>query len=157
MVINERTFYLESSLSGLAKWLRFMGLKVEIAKQKLGSEEILKNKDKFFLVTSPETAQFLEKRHLDYLLLPRGSLKTQLLFLIHRLNLPPKLSLDICTLCGERLISVKKEDFMERIPQKVKEKYSEFNYCPKCDKLYWEGDHVKRIKEKFKDLITFPV
>lgn len=154
MAIKEKTFYLESSLAGLAKWLRFMGLKVKLAKHKLYPEEILKNKDKFFLITSYETAQFLEKRHLDYLLLPRQSLKNQLLFLIHRLNLSPKLSLDICTICGEELISVKKEDFKERIPQKVWERHTEFNYCPKCDKLYWEGDHVKRIRKRFKSLIN---
>lgn len=151
---KERTFYLEASLAGLAKWLRFMGLKAVLAPKKITPEEILKNQDKYFLITSPETAKYLEKMNLDFLMLPRDSLKNQILVVINRLNLTPKLSLDLCTLCGKKLIPVKKEDFKERIPPKVWERYEEFNYCPNCDKLYWEGDHIKRIKKRFKSLIA---
>jgi uncharacterized protein with PIN domain len=149
----ERDFFLEASLSGLAKWLRFMGYRVSLAEKKITPEVISNNQDKFFLITSPETASLLERHHLSYLLLPRGSLKQQLFFLIHKLNLKSSLSLDICTLCGEKLISVKKEDFRERIPPKVWERYQDFNYCPKCDKLYWEGDHIKRLRKRFRALL----
>ena len=149
-----KTFYLEASLSGLAKWLRFLGYKTEIAFGKLTKEDILKNKDKFFLITSFETAEMLEKLQVDFLLLPRDSLKGQILTLLTKLNLKPELTLDICTLCGEKLIPVKKENFKDKIPPKVWERYSEFNYCPRCDKLYWEGDHIKRLKNQFKKLIS---
>lgn len=148
-----KNFYLEASLSGLAKWLRFLGYKTEIASCKLTKEDILKNKDKFFLITSFETAEMLEKLQVDFLLLPRDSLKGQILTLLTKLNLKPELTLDICTLCGEKLISVNKEDFRERIPPKVWERYREFNYCPKCDKLYWEGDHIKRLRKRFRALL----
>jgi len=149
-----KTFYLEASLSGLCKWLRFLGYKAIIAKSKLTKEEILKNQDKFFLITSPNTAEILDKLQIDYLLLPRNSLRTQLLILLGKLNLKPELSLDLCTLCGTKLIPIKKEAFKERIPPKVWERYSEFNYCPKCDKLYWEGDHIRKLKRRFKELIS---
>ncbi|MGC9141845.1 MAG: Mut7-C RNAse domain-containing protein [Caldimicrobium sp.] len=149
-----KTFFLEASLSGLCKWLRFLGYKAIIATGKLTKEEILKNQDKFFLITSPKTAEILDKLQIDYLLLPRDSLRTQLLILLGKLNLKPELSLDLCTLCGTKLIPIKKEAFKERIPPKVWEKYSEFNYCPKCDKLYWKGDHIKRLKRRFKKLIS---
>lgn len=153
----EKIFYLEASLVGLAKWLRFMGLKVEITKNKITPREILQNKAKFFLITSYETAKLLEKYHVDFLLLPRDSLKNQLNFFLFYFNLTPKLSLNICSLCGEPLIPVKKEDFKEKIPPKVWRKYSTYNYCPKCDKLYWEGDHIKRLKKKFKELLNIPL
>lgn len=146
----DKIFFLEASLSGLAKWLRFMGYKAELTKKKITPKVISENQDKFFLITSFETASLLEKYNLKYLLLPRGSLKQQLFFLIHKLNLKTSLSLDICTLCGEKLILVKKEDFRDKIPPKVWKRYKKFNYCPKCDKLYWEGDHIKRLKKRFK-------
>ena len=149
-----KTFFLEASLSGLCKWLRFLGYKAIIATGKLTKEEILKNQDKFFLITSPNTAEILDKLQIDYLLLPRDSLRTQLLILLGKLNLKPELSLDLCTLCGTKLIPIKKEAFKERIPPKVWERYSEFNYCPKCDKLYWEGDHIRKLKRRFKELIS---
>lgn len=152
---SEKTFFLEASLSGLAKWLRFMGIKTEISDRKITLEEIQRNKDKFFLITSQETAQILEKMNLNYLLLPRGELKTQLLYVIHKLDLSTNLTLNLCSLCGEKLIPVDKELFKEKIPPKVFEKYREYNYCPKCDKLYWQGDHIKRLKKKFKKLLSF--
>lgn len=147
------SFYLEASLSGLAKWLRFLGYEATLEKGKITGDKIINNRDKIFLITSLVTAELLEKAGLRYLLLPRESLSAQLFFLIHKLGLKAELSLDICTICGERLLPVKKEEFKDRIPPKVWERYRDFNYCPRCDKLYWEGDHVKKIKSKFRKLI----
>lgn len=150
---REKIFYLEASLSGLAKWLRFMGYQVELEEDKITVEKIWKKQDRIFLVTSPQTARQLEKFNLSYLLLPRGSLKAQIFFVIHKLGLEPKLTLNLCSLCGKKLIPVKKEEFRGRIPLKVWKRCNEFNYCPNCDKLYWEGDHVKRIRKKFQTLL----
>jgi uncharacterized protein with PIN domain len=146
-------FFLEAGLKGLNKWLRFFGYKTQVCENKIDKEIILKHKDKIFLITSPSTAKLLEKVGVKYLLLPRESLKAQLTVLVHKLNLNTELKLNLCSICGEELISVKKEDFKELIPLKVYQFYNEFNYCPKCKKLYWEGDHIKRLKERLKNLI----
>lgn len=146
-------FFLEASLKGLNKWLRFFGYKTEICETKITREDILKHKDKIFLITSPSTAEILEKAGVKYLVLPRDSLKAQLRVLINKLNLRTELRLDICSVCGEELISVKKEDFKGLIPEKVYKFYEEFNYCPRCKKLYWEGDHIKRLGERLKKLL----
>jgi len=146
-------FFLEAGLKGLNKWLRFFGYKTQVCENKIDKEIILKHKDKIFLITSPSTAKLLEKAGIKYLLLPRESLKPQLTVLVHKLNLNTELKLNLCSICGEELISVKKEDFKELIPPKVYQFYNEFNYCPKCKKLYWEGDHIKKLKEKLKNLI----
>jgi uncharacterized protein with PIN domain len=146
-------FFLEAGLKGLNKWLRFFGYKTQVCENKIDKEIILKHKNKIFLITSPSTAKLLEKAGIKYLLLPRESLKAQLTILVHKLNLNTELKLNLCSICGEELISVKKEDFKELIPPKVYQFYNEFNYCPKCKKLYWEGDHIKRLKERLKNLI----
>ena len=147
-------FYLESSLRGLAKWLRFLGYKAEIAKHRIDLKTILENREKFFLITSEETARVLEKAGAEFLLLPRDNLKAQIKRLLNKLNLDPELKLDICTVCGVDLIPVNKEDYKEKIPPKAYELYDEFNLCPSCGRVYWEGDHVQRIKEKWKNLIS---
>ncbi len=152
---SPKKFLLEGSLSGLLKWLRFMGYPAEIVSQKLTLEIILKNLDKFFLVTSQETAKILENLGANYLFLPKENLKAQFFYLLYKLKLKPDLCLDLCSLCGEKLIPVKKEDFKERIPEKVWERYKEFNYCPRCDKLYWAGDHIKRLKTRFRELVKY--
>jgi len=146
-------FFLEASLKGLNKWLRFLGYKTTICKNKITRKEILKHKNKIFLITSPITAEFLEKVGVKYLLLPRDSLKAQLKMLVNKLNLNTELKLNVCSLCGEELVSVKKEAFKDLIPPKVYQFYDEFNYCPQCKKLYWQGDHIKRLEERLKSLI----
>ncbi len=151
---GDLVFYLESSLRGLAKWLRFLGYKAEIAQGRIDLKRILENREKFFLITSEETARVLEKSGADFLLLPRNNLKAQVKRLLNKLNLDPELKLDICTLCGVSLISINKEDYKEKIPPKAYELYNEFNLCPSCGRVYWEGDHVKRIKKKWRELIS---
>ncbi|HAA84431.1 MAG: Uncharacterized protein XD42_1071 [Thermodesulfobacterium sp. 37_54] len=147
-------FFLEGSLKGLGKWLLFLGHPVIFCEGKISDQDILKHKDCVFLITSPETAIRLEKAGVKFLLLPRDNLKTQLKLCLNRLNLKPELKLNLCTLCGGQLIPVNKEDFKSLIPEKVYQRYEEFNYCPSCQKLYWEGDHVKRLQEKFQKLIS---
>ena len=151
---RDLVFYLESSLRGLAKWLRFLGYKAEIAQHRIELKTVLENREKFFLITSEETARMLENAGAEFLLLPRDNLKAQIKRLLNKLNLDPELKLDICTICGVELISVSKEDYKEKIPPKAYELYDEFNLCPSCGRIYWEGDHVQRIKEKWKNLIS---
>ncbi len=147
-------FFLEASLGGLAKWLRFLGQDVKIAEGKICLEILLKHRDYYFLITSPHTAQLLEKIGISYLLLPRDSLRGQIQKVLSKLNLEPKLKLNVCTLCGVELINIKKEDYQELIPPRVYALYEEFNRCPQCGRIYWEGDHVKRLKEKWKALTS---
>ena len=151
---RDLVFYLESSLRGLAKWVRFLGYKTEIAQQRIDLKTILENREKFFLITSEETARVIEKAGADFLLLPRGNLKAQIKRLLNKLNLDPELKLDICTICGVNLIPVNKEVYKEKIPPKAYELYNEFNLCPSCERVYWEGDHVQRIKEKWKNITS---
>ncbi len=147
-------FFVEGSLKGLNKWLRFLGYKTRLCEKKITSEIVFENKDKIFLITSPETAKICEKIGVIYLVLPREDLNAQIQVLINKLNLKLQLKLDICSICGTELIPIKKEDFKDLIPPKVYKFYNEFNYCPNCKKIYWEGDHIKRLKKKFKDIIS---
>jgi len=151
---RDLVFYLESSLRGLAKWLRFLGYKAEFAQHRIDLKTVLENRGKFFLITSEETARMLEKAGANFLLLPRDNLKAQIKRLLNKLNLDPELKLDICTVCGVDLIPVNKEDYKEKIPPKAYELYDEFNLCPSCGRVYWEGDHVQRIKEKWRELTS---
>lgn len=146
-------FLLEGSLKGLAKWLRFLGYEVTVCEGKITDLDFFTYRDYIFLITSKATAEKLEKIGIKFLMLPRENLKLQLRLCIEKLKLDRRLKLDICSVCGTKLTPVKKENFKDQIPPKVYEYYDEFNYCPTCKKLYWEGDHVKRIREKFKKLI----
>jgi uncharacterized protein with PIN domain len=52
-----------------------------------------------------------------------------------------------CLLCNTPLQPIDKERIRDRIPPKVDRFFDTFDYCPACDKVYWHGDHYKRMKE----------
>ena len=151
---RELKFFLEGSLKGLGRWLRFLGFIAKICDKKITWEEIYAHKDYFFLVTSLETATMLEKMGLDYLVLPKSSVEVQLRILINKLNITPELDLNICSICGSKLITVDKEEIKEKVPERVYKFYNDFTYCEKCDKVYWEGDHIKRLRARIKKIVN---
>jgi uncharacterized protein with PIN domain/sulfur carrier protein ThiS len=52
-----------------------------------------------------------------------------------------------CLLCNTLLKPVSKEAVLGRLPEKVKELFSEFQLCPTCDRVYWKGSHYERMEE----------
>ena len=50
-----------------------------------------------------------------------------------------------CIICNTLLKSVEKSKVEDKIPQKVKLYFSEFEVCPTCNRIYWHGDHYKRM------------
>ena len=57
-----------------------------------------------------------------------------------------------CTVCNARVTPVSKEDFREEIPPRVYQKVCEFYRCPECDRLYWPGTHVQKIKARLDEM-----
>ncbi|NIP59120.1 MAG: twitching motility protein PilT, partial [Gemmatimonadetes bacterium] len=39
-------------------------------------------------------------------------------------------------------------------PRRVLAAKSEFRRCPGCGQVYWEGSHVRRIRERIGDLLA---
>ena len=50
-----------------------------------------------------------------------------------------------CVVCNTLLKSVEKSKVENQIPQKVKKYFSEFEICSECERVYWRGDHYKRM------------
>ncbi|HLG21548.1 MAG TPA: Mut7-C RNAse domain-containing protein [Candidatus Manganitrophaceae bacterium] len=52
-----------------------------------------------------------------------------------------------CIECNTPLLSKTREEAKEKVPPHVYETVAEYAYCPRCDQFFWEGDHVKRMRE----------
>jgi hypothetical protein len=35
-----------------------------------------------------------------------------------------------------------------RLPEGVRASFGDFNQCPQCDRLYWAGGHVQRMRAR---------
>lgn len=52
-----------------------------------------------------------------------------------------------CTKCNYPTSKISKSKVSSKIPQKVLEFNEEFWKCDKCDQIYWEGTHIKKLQE----------
>ncbi|HET6371591.1 MAG TPA: Mut7-C RNAse domain-containing protein [Nitrospiria bacterium] len=57
-----------------------------------------------------------------------------------------------CIRCNTLLIPKSHEEARGRIPPRVYESVREYDYCPRCDQFFWQGDHVKRMREVIEKL-----
>jgi uncharacterized protein with PIN domain len=51
-----------------------------------------------------------------------------------------------CLVCNAPLRSIDKKEVTGMVPPKIVKFFSEFAICPECKKVYWHGDHYKRMK-----------
>lgn len=51
-----------------------------------------------------------------------------------------------CIVCNTQLDSIEKSQIIERIPEKVKAYFTEFDICSTCSRIYWKGGHFKRMQ-----------
>ena len=52
-----------------------------------------------------------------------------------------------CLTCNQKLIVGNHEDVKGKVPPYILGIHKEFSLCPQCKKVYWEGTHLKKMKE----------
>lgn len=55
-----------------------------------------------------------------------------------------------CPLCNSTLIINEKEDIKEIVPKNVYNNNKLFYLCVNCNKVYWEGSHIRKMQELIK-------
>lgn len=58
-----------------------------------------------------------------------------------------------CADCNGRIEPVAKAAVADRLEPKTKKYYEKFYRCPDCGKIYWEGSHVDKLRERFKGVL----
>lgn len=52
-----------------------------------------------------------------------------------------------CPMCNEPLEISDRKSIKDYVPAGVLDRHSEFYFCKKCSKAYWEGSHFKKLEE----------
>lgn len=60
-----------------------------------------------------------------------------------------------CLLCNGPTCTAP-EDKAERVRAEHKGVTGEIRYCPRCEKAYWEGGHVRRMRERLREWNRLP-
>ena len=58
-----------------------------------------------------------------------------------------------CADCNGLIEPVAKDAVADRLEPKTKKYYEKFYRCPSCGKVYWEGSHVGKLRERFQEVI----
>jgi uncharacterized protein with PIN domain len=57
-----------------------------------------------------------------------------------------------CIICNGVLVSTTKEQVRNKVPFYIFQTKEKFAYCHKCQKIYWEGTHLKDMKKRVRKL-----
>ncbi len=58
-----------------------------------------------------------------------------------------------CLCCNAPLIPVHKEAVVAQLPPRVAAGHDEFRQCPQCARVYWRGDHYRRMADMLQGLL----
>lgn len=144
---------------GLARWLRVLGVDTTytpdiedgvLVQQSLNEERVVVSSDhKLF-----ERRVFVEKT-LAGVLLPVGlRLREQVRFVARRLALP--IGFPRCTLCNGELAPVQRAEVADVVPARSLIWAREFCRCDRCEHVFWEGTHWRRIRAVREELEGSP-
>ena len=143
-------FLCDEMLTGLARWLRAAGYDTEVCASAVADRSVLEHaiKDNRILLTRDQkllemrnaknTVLWLNCNNIDSCVKELGK-KVQINWLLDPFSR--------CMQCNTPLI-VADTDKLARVPDESRKLAHPLLYCPACDKVYWEGSHVDRMRQK---------
>lgn len=137
---SPESFDVDGMLGKLAKWLRVLGFDAEFPRN-------APSQGRHF-VTGTRRA-----RHPGAIVVDSSDCVEQLLSVLKQVGLPPEpeLFLSRCLLCNVPVCDVSRESVRGVVPSAVFARGSGFRRCPKCGRVYWDGSHGERIKERLRE------
>jgi uncharacterized protein with PIN domain len=148
-------FILDAHLGKLARYLRMLGFDtlyrndysdeeiIEIAREQ---KRIILTRDKL-LLRSPRVNHGYYVRAIE----KHGQLKE----VVAKFDLYSRFkSFTRCMTCNTELLSKSKESIYDRVDPDIYNCFSEFFFCPACDKVFWKGSHFERMERIILDMIN---
>lgn len=146
--LRETRFILDTHLGKLARYLRLCGFDTlyrndyqdaELARLSASEQRILLTRDRALLKRSLVTRGYCVRNDQ-----PRRQL-TEIFsrFQLHGSSRP----FTRCPRCNGPLQDVEKNAIAHRLEPLTQRYYTDFRGCRDCGRLYWEGSHVKRIRQ----------
>lgn len=139
-------FVADCHLGKLAKYLRLMGLDTLYFPQIEDNDLIALANGEGRVILSRDR-ELCERNKAPCHLLQPVDTAAQLKEVVrtYRLKLFKK-PFSRCIVCNTPLERVDKNDIAWRLPPKVKIYFSHFEICTECDRVYWHGDHYKKMQ-----------
>ncbi|ADN09286.1 Mut7-C RNAse domain-containing protein [Sulfurimonas autotrophica] len=138
------TFIADCHLGKLAKYLRIMGFDTLYFSSIDDNDLIALARAESRTILTRDRALHERKESPSFYLQPISNL-AQLQALQNHFHLKKYQLTSRCLICNITLKKIEKAEIEDKLPPKVKYYFSEFETCPKCHRIYWHGDHYKRM------------
>ncbi len=147
-------FIADAMLGRLARWLRFLGFDTlyyrDISDSRLIRIAIEQNR----LILTRDTRLVKIKAVRDYLLIDANDSYSQLIEVIDSLDLKESGLPGRCVECnGQLTVVADKTEVKDSVPEFVSLNFDTFLRCDNCGKIYWEGTHPRKFREKLGSII----
>src|SRR5262245_29503068 len=145
-------FLCDSSLGGLARWLRAAGYEANVSPR--AGDALVQEARVSSVVLLTTDARLWDRRlvrdgTVQALWLPSGlEIARQLAMVLRDLELDPRDPR--CMACGGPLEPVEKAAVADRIPPRTARWKDDYFVCARCGRLFWEGTHWERIQERWR-------
>ena len=148
-------FIVDTNLGNIARLMRMLGFDTYFDPN-LSNRAIIEISNKEYrtiITTSRKILKFRDARF-GLLLRPDGA-ERQIKNILFRLEIKDEIKpFSRCIRCNGILIHVQKEDIADRIPPKTESFCNAYSHCEYCDKIYWEGTHVFKMRELIDRLLS---
>lgn len=144
-------FVVDAMLGNLARWLRMLGYDT-LYSRKAEDWRILRVAEKSSrIIVTRDVGLFRKarKKGLEAVLISTDDVSKMLAQLSLEVGVELKFnpSNTRCPKCNTLLERMNKAEALSLLPKDLGVKYEDFWRCPKCRKIYWQGNHWKTISE----------
>ncbi|TBR24728.1 MAG: hypothetical protein EPO63_03390 [Candidatus Nitrosotenuis sp.] len=155
---NRPKFLADAMLGNIARKLRLLGFDCKyfatIKDDQLLS--IAKNENRILITRDHEISNICKKQDIVTIDLLGMDEMSQIVEICKKISVN-KCKINMtnvrCTLCNGIIQSIEKEKIIDRIPIKVVQSMQQFWICDFCNKIYWEGTHIRNL-QKFIDEVN---
>lgn len=146
-------FLVDEMLVNLAHWIRAAGYDAEIVESSMTDRYLINQArtEQRWLLTRDHKMTEYRKAANNVILMSCKSLDECVQQLnrqlaIHWLYKP----LSRCMMCNT-LIEPARDIHWKRVPDTSRQYVKSLNWCPGCDRVYWEGSHSRRIRQRLQE------
>ena len=142
-------FLCDGMLGKLARWLRLLGYDTIYFNTPSKKEFIEKARAEGRIILS-KSRRLNEVKRAKVLIIHAESIVEQLKEVIEGLRLKPdeRAFFSRCSFCNLPLKKIEKEGIKEKVPSSIYSTMAEFTQCNNCQRIFWQGSHWQRMKER---------
>lgn len=150
-------FLVDAMLGNIAKKLRLLGFDSEYSSDGKDDELVLraKNEKRILLTKDLPLIKKAEKQSISTFYVRNNAELEQLVQILKNFNVT-NVSISgntsRCTDCNGKLEMIEKNKIKNKIPVGVLKENDNFWKCEQCEKIYWEGTHIKRLQKFVSEL-----